>query len=419
MMTRADAVVIGAGALGLSAALHLAQLGLRDVVVVEQYAPGSQTSLRAAGLFKLIQPDRTRTELARLSVHKALRFAEEMGGALPVVRSGSVMLARTADHAALIRAEVEQSRAWGIVIEEIDGNEARRLLPFLTSGGIAAACYVPGDVYIEEPSSLLDAYLEAATRRGVQVRAHTRVTGIRLHGGEVAAVVTSGGEIETPIVVDAAGAWARGVGELAHAKVPVAPVRHQLYITAPISGIVAEQPIVRIIDAAVYVRPARGGLMLGGFEADPLAMDPRAEGPSFSAEDVPLDVTVLKRLEGPVVDQVPALRDATIQEHRGGLFTMTADGRFLVGPVPGVRGLWCATGCNGSGFSSSPALGQILAEWIVAGAPSIDLSILQPGRFAAGSFDDDALRAAGTWQYAHYYDPIASRPTPATATPRS
>ncbi len=410
MKSSAGAVVVGSGALGLSAALHLAQLGLRNVVVAEQYEPGSQTSPRAAGLFKLIQPDQTRTALARLSVHKVLHFEQETGVSLPVVQSGSIMMARTPEHAAMIEAEVAQSRRWGIEIETVDASEARRLMPFLGGTGVQAACYVPGDVYIEEPASLLQAYLAAATQRGVHVYAQTRVTAIRLQGDAVAAVVTEAGEIETPIVVDAAGAWARGVGALARAEIPVAPVRHQLYITAPITGIAAEQPILRVVDAAVYVRPARGGLMLGGFEADPLPLDPRAAGPDFTAGDVPLDLAVLQSLTASVLDQVPALHDAPIQEHRGGLFTMTPDGRFLVGPVRGVRGLWCATGCNGSGFSSSPALGQVLAEWIVEGAPSIDLSILQPGRFAPGAFDDDRLRQAGTWQYAHYYDPAASQP---------
>jgi len=94
-----------------------------------------------------------------------------------------------------------------------------------------------------------------------------------------------------------------------------------------------------------------------------------------------------------------------VREHRGGLFTMTTDGRFLVGPAPEVRGFWSATGCNGSGFSLSPAIGQVLAEWITAGTPSIDLSALEPARFAGAALDDERLRAAAVWQYAHYYDP--------------
>ena len=89
---------------------------------------------------------------------------------------------------------------------------------------------------------------------------------------------------------------------------------------------------------------------------------------------------------------------------------MTTDGRLLVGPAPEVRGFWSATGCNGSGFSLSPAIGQVLAEWITAGTPSIDLSALQPARFAGTALDDERLRAAAVWQYAHYYDPAFVRP---------
>lgn len=406
MDSQADAVVIGAGALGLSTALHLAIEGIGRVVVVDRFAPASQTSPRAAGLFKLIQPDVTRTRLSALSIHKALYFAQEMGVELPVTRSGSVMLARTEAHAALIRREVVQSQAWGVEVELIDPAEAHRLAPFLEPQGILAAAYTPGDIYIEEPSSLLDAYLAAARRRGVQVIGEKPVTGVRLRNGEVASVVTPRGEIAAPVVVDAAGAWARLVGQLAGAAVAVAPVRHQLLITEPIGGIQPTQPILRIVDTAVYLRPARGGLMLGGFESDPLLVALPPEGDGFSMDDVPLDMAVLDGLGATVRDQVPALAGAEVGEHRGGLFTMTPDGRFLVGPVPGVHGFWTATGCNGSGFSSSPGIGQTLAEWIVRGEPSIDLGILSPDRFADMVLDDERLRRLGVEQYTHYYDPM-------------
>jgi glycine/D-amino acid oxidase-like deaminating enzyme len=83
---------------------------------------------------------------------------------------------------------------------------------------------------------------------------------------------------------------------------------------------------------------------------------------------------------------------------------MTADGQFIVGPQPGVAGLWSATGCNGSGFSLSPGIGQVLAEWIVYGEPSIDLSAMAPGRFDDTVRDDEQLRDAAVWQYSHYYE---------------
>ena len=157
---------------------------------------------------------------------------------------------------------------------------------------------------------------------------------------------------------------------------------------------------------AVYLRPARGGLMLGGFEAGPLPLDPRQQPDSFSTDDVPLDLGVLRAMAGQVGAEVPVAGGAPVAEHRGGLFTMSPDGRFVAGPVPEVPGLWVASGCNGSGFSSSPALGEALAAWITTGAAPPGMTALAPGRF--GPLPDDELVTRGLWQYAHYYDPMAS-----------
>jgi glycine/D-amino acid oxidase-like deaminating enzyme len=408
---QAEAVVIGAGALGLSVALHLAELGMRDVLVLDQYEPASQTSPRAAGLFKLIQPDETRTRISQRSIGEALTFEDTFGVPLPVKRSGSLLAARTPEHAAMVQMEVERSRGWGVDVELVSAEEARRLVPYLDNAEeILAAAWTPGDVYIEEPASLLTAFMAAAERLGVSILGQAPVTGVDVHDGSVHGVKTPHGVVTAPLVVDAAGAWARLVGRLAGADVPVAPTRHQLFITEPVSGIDPMHPITRIVDAAVYLRPSRGGLMLGGFEADPLAIPNAVTEPNFSMGDVPLDFRVMERLRGSVQRQAPDLEGAEIAEHRGGLFTMTPDGRFLAGPVPGVRGLWTATGCNGSGFSSSPGIGAVLAEWIVDGEPTIDLSILTPERFVPGSLGDEELVERGRWQYAHYYDPGASEP---------
>jgi len=98
-----------------------------------------------------------------------------------------------------------------------------------------------------------------------------------------------------------------------------------------------------------------------------------------------------------------AVSVASVAEHRGGLFTMSPDGRFVTGPVPGLSGLWVASGCNGSGFSSSPAIGETLASWIVCGDAPGGMEALAPGRF--GPLGDEELVSRGIWQYAHYYDP--------------
>jgi glycine/D-amino acid oxidase-like deaminating enzyme len=392
--------VIGAGAFGLSTALHAAMLG-RSVVVVERAAAGSQASGRAAGLFKSVQADELRTILARRSIARALTFADWSGAELEVVRSGSYLIARTSEHKAYLAAEARQSGGWGVEVRE----ERADGLSYYHADGRELALWCPEDVYIAEPLSLIQAYAAACGLRGVELLEGEAVNAVSLSGGRVAGVETTRRSIRTGAVVDAAGAWVRQVAELAGGDAAVAPVRHQLLITEPAAVIDAGDPICRVVDAAVYLRPARGGLMVGGFEAAPLPVDPRAEPASFDTDDVPLDLAVLSALASQVAEHAP-LATSRVAEHRGGLFTMTPDGRFVLGPVPDVPGLWIASGCNGSGFSSSLAIGEALAGWITDQPGRLDITALSPGRF--GRVTDDWLVKQGSWQYAHYYDPVTA-----------
>jgi glycine/D-amino acid oxidase-like deaminating enzyme len=402
----ADLVVIGAGALGLSTALHAALLG-RSVVVVERAQAGSQASGRAAGLFKSVQADELRTVLARRSIALAVSFGDWAGAELDVTRSGSYLIARTPEHKAYLQTEARQSRGWGADVRETRAGDLTRLTYFHGDAG-ALALYCPEDVYIEEPAALVHAYVAACGLRGVELLEDEPVTGITLSGGRVAGIETTRRTIATAVAVDAAGAWTRQVAELAGGRAAVAPVRHQLLITERSAAVDPADPICRVVDAAVYLRPARGGLMFGGFEASPLPVDPRHQAASYSTDDVPLDLAVLRKLADQVAGEAPLVADAAVTEHRGGLFTMSPDGRFVAGPVPDVPGLWLASGCNGSGFSSSLALGEALAGWISDRQDRLDIGVLSPARF--GALTDQALVRAGIWQYAHYYDPAGQAP---------
>ena len=407
----ADVVVVGAGALGLSTALHCALAG-RSVVVVDRCAAGSQASGRAAGLFKSVQADELRTWLARRSIARAVSFAGWAGVPLEVARSASLLIARTAQHREYLARELAQSRGWGADVREADPGLVAERVSYYRAAGEEFALWCPEDIYIAEPASLIRAYLAACRLHGAVVAENEPVTGIPVTGGRVAGVQTAGRLITAPVVVDAAGGWVRQVAELAGVPVPLAPVRHQLLITGPQPQINPADPIVRVVDAAVYLRPSRGGLMFGGFEAGPLPLDPRRQPPSFTTDDMPLDVAVLRTMAAQVSAEAPAAGTAPVAEHCGGLFTMSPDGRFVAGPVPQLPGLWVASGCNGSGFSSSPALGEALATWITTGTPPPGFAALSPARF--GPLPDDTLVTQGLWQYAHYYDPAERPATPAT-----
>jgi glycine/D-amino acid oxidase-like deaminating enzyme len=398
----ADVVVIGAGALGLSTALHCALAG-QSVIVVERHTAGSQASGRAAGLFKSVQADELRTRLARRSIARAASFADWAGVPLQVARSGSFLIARTAQHRELLARELAQSRGWGADVREADPAGPGQRLSYYRAAGEQFVLWCPEDIYIEEPVSLILAYLAACRLHGVMVAEDEPVMGIPVTGGRVAGVQTDSRVITAPVVVDAAGGWVRQVAELAGAWVPLAPVRHQLLITGPAADIDPADPITRVVDAAVYLRPARGGLMVGGFEADPLPVDPRQQPATFTTDDVPLDLGVLRRLAAQISDEVPPAATAPVAEHRGGMFTMSPDGRFVAGPVPGLTGLWVASGCNGSGFSSSLAIGEALASWIARGVAPPGMDALAPARFSP--LPDSTLISHGLWQYAHYYDP--------------
>ena len=403
MIRTADAVVIGAGAFGASAAYHLARLGAR-VALLDRVAPGSQTSPRAAGLTSQVRATPALTALARRAVAKLAAFTEETGQPLRFTQSGALKIARTERDAAQLAREVRVGRAAGVEIDLVSVADARRRLPILQDSGIAAVTWSPHDCHVE-PSELPLGYCRAAEKLGAVVLAHTPATGFRLSGEGVEAVRTPSGEIATRVVVDAAGAWSRIVAELLGAPLPVVPTRHQLLITEPIAGVAPEFPIARVIDANVYIRYERGGLMLGGYEPDPVQYDMRALPASFEIADLPLDIDVLWSLARRVADQFPIFLDPSLRiaEHRGGLPTMTADDRYIAGPLPGVAGAWVLSGCCVGGLSISPALGEALAHWIVSGAPTLDLAEISPARFAAGPIPETDLRERCRHAYASHY----------------
>ena len=293
----------------------------------------------------------------------------------------------------------------GLDARLISPEAAHRLNPFLEPAGVLAVLWVGEDLYFD-PAQVAVGFARGAGARGATILPHTTVTGVGIVDGSVTGVETGRGPIRTPVVVDAAGAWTRQVAAMSGIRVPIVPTRHQLFVTEPLPGVRADLPMVRIMDAGVYVRSCEGGLLWGVFEEDPRRFDMDELDGHFQIADLSLDPDVLWRAAADVALQLPALGAARVREHRGGLPTMTADGHHIVGPAPAAEGFFIAGGCNVAGLSISPAIGDAIAAWITEGGPPIDLAALSLERFRSDTTSEEQLREQALWQYRHFYGSV-------------
>jgi glycine/D-amino acid oxidase-like deaminating enzyme len=395
-------LVIGAGALGASTAYHLARRGAGKVALLDRYELGSQTSPRAAGLTSKVAGTELGARLMDEAVEQLSRFESDSGRSVNFHRSGSLKAALTPAGEARLQRDAEHATALGIPAEIISHAEAARLAPFFQPRRARCILYCSEDAWVD-PEKVAVGYAARAADCRVELRPNTAVAKVLHDAGRVVGVLTQYGELRAPVVVDAAGAWATLVAEMADIRVPMVPTRHQLYVTDPIAGVEPFQPIVRIHENSVYVRPEQGGLLLGGYEDEPRQFDPAELPDGFEMSDLPLDLGVLRGLTDEVIEFFPPLRGVSIREHRGGLPTLTPDGQHIAGPVPNLDGFYVISGCNVGGLSISPALGRALADLILDGHSEPDLRPYYLERFTNTYSDPHQLAAACREAYSRKY----------------
>ena len=395
---RADVVVVGAGGFGTSIAFHLAARGA-EVALVDRSPAASETSAMAAGIAMQVHPTEAGTRLALASLAALTGLQATTGRALAYHQAGSIKVARTAAHARILREEIAFGRRLGVTIDPLAPAEAMRLAPWLRVDGATALSIVRHDLHFE-PADLPRLYLAAARERGAHVAEGVAVTRVAVADGAVCAVDTDAGTIRTPAVVLAAGAWTAPLAAALGVTLPVAAVRHELFVTGPVAGIDAATPHVRVMDANAYARPYRGGLMAGAYETAPVAVDPAAS-PAGLPDGLASDATALGERLGAVADVIPALATATVAEVRAGVPTMSPDGTFVIDRLPGIAGAYAVTGDNVMGLHVTPAVGALLAGWIADGSRPALLQPFALDRFAGRGAAE--LRAAALAQYATKY----------------
>jgi 4-methylaminobutanoate oxidase (formaldehyde-forming) len=400
----ARVVVIGGGVIGTSAAFHLAASGVENIVLLERGPIAGGTTPFAAGQTAYLPSKKYLVPFTSYCIEFFEHFAERTGYAIDFHQHGSLRVVLSEDYLPTIDTRLEIAKELGDAATLLTPQQARELVPGLDVPDAKGILFMPRDGYVE-PRSVAAAYAAAARDRGVTLCTRTPVTGVEIVDGTVRAVRTAAGTIRTTWVVVAAGAWTRQFCQRLGLNIKTVPVRHQALVTAPLAVVAARQPIVRIVEPQVYVRPEAGGLLVGGYGYRPLSFDMDTFPPDFEIPALEADQIYYHQLAEAAAQYFPVLQHAGVIQERRGLPTMTPDGQYLVSTVPQVQGLLVAAGCQVGGIWSSPGLGRMVAD-LVAGRDSLlPVAAFQADRFAEAYAHDTALRSQCERVYAcHYLD---------------
>ena len=401
MKSAARAVVIGGGVGGCSILYWLTRLGWEDVVLCERSELTSGSTFHSAGLVGQLRGSLSLTKMMMSSVELYRTLGDEVGLETGWHEVGSIRLASSEERLEELARQAGWAKTFGLPLELVSADEAQQLFPPMSTAGVLGAAFLPTDGYID-PSQLTFALAEGARRHGAEIYTNSRVTAIEVDRNRVAGVVTDRGEIRTQIVVDAGGIFAREIGQLAGVNVPVIPMAHEYLVTRP-QGLPLDMPTMRDPSLLVYFRGESGGLVMGGYERHPApwSLDgiPGDFNGKLLAEDWP---RFEELMEGALV-RVPDLGDAEVIRLINGPEAFTPDGEFILGPSD-VRGFWVAAGFCAHGLAGAGGMGQLMAEWIVEGLPSLDVWEMDSRRFGRHYESREYTLARTTEVYSTYYD---------------
>ena len=388
MQSHARVVVIGGGVVGCSILYHLTEAGWTDAVLLERDELTAGSTWHAAGLLPLFNMSYAGGLLHRYSIDLYARLSAEWDRDVGLRRVGNLRMART-------RARMEEFQTYATTADSIgtphewwSPDEIKRRFPLVNTEGLQGALYHPTDGYIN-PADITLLLADAARRNGAVIHRQTEVTALtKLPSGEWK-VRTDKGDVICDVVVTATGNHALRTAAMVGLTIPVIPVEHQYIVTDEIPEIVAwrkagnpEHPILRDADARWYMREERGGLILGPYEKGAPAWGAYGVPDGFKAELLPPD---LERLEWHIEEafhRMPCFEKGGVKTVYNGPISYTPDGNPLVGPAPGLRGLYLAEGFS-FGITAAGGAGKYLTQMIIEGEAEIDTLAIDPRRFGA------------------------------------
>src|SRR5690349_751432 len=383
-----DAIVIGAGVMGASLAFHLAERGLKTAILERKVSASGATG-HSSGLVRMHYDLAAESQLTFVSYKNYFSsWKERVGGECGFINTGFLQIARR-EHEDKLRGNVANQQSIGINTSVISAAEVKELFPDLITEHFDYAAYEPDSGYADATLTT-NSFLEAAKRNGAALVQNCEVTAINTSGGRVTGVSTTKGDFDAPIVINAAGAWAKQVADLADIDVPLETWTHDVaFLHRPPSLGKFPAAIDDVINC--YFRPEGSALILAAGEDESM----RGEPPD--AEDQTPTPTFLEKLIDAMVQRIPKIEESGLHSIHVGRDGLTPDQRAIYGSS-GLVGFYLACGLSGTGFKTSPAAGASLVELIVDGTPkTVDITPFRFERFDEGKLNE------GEYGYGHIW----------------
>jgi 4-methylaminobutanoate oxidase (formaldehyde-forming) len=379
---RAHVVIVGGGVIGTSVAYHLTKLGFTDVLLLEQGQLSCGTTWHAAGLVGQLRASESATRLVQYSTQLYTELESEVGLSAGYKQCGGVTVARTEDRMIQLRRTAANAAAFGMECELLSPEQALEHYPVMRIDDLVGAIWLPGDGKAN-PTDLTYALAKGARMRGARIVEKARVIDVLSADGRVTGVRTEAGDVGAEIVVNCAGQWAKQIGARAGATVPLHSAEHFYVVSERIDGVHPDLPVLRDPDGYTYFKEEVGGLVIGGFE-------PEAK-PWVSPDNVPYpfefqlldeDWEHFEILMNNALLRIPALEATGIKKFYNGPESFTPDNQFILGEAPQLANFFVGAGFNSVGIATAGGAGRALAEWIVNGVPTGDLTGVDIRRFA-------------------------------------
>ena len=387
----AQVVIIGGGIHGCSVAYHLAKNGWKDVVLVERKKLTSGTTWHAAGLVGQLQGSHATTAFASYGVELLQEIEAETGLSPGFRQNGSISIAVNQNRLSELKRKADFAKLFGVEASFIETDAIAERWPLMNAEGVLGGIYMPSDGSAN-PTDLTQALARGARMNGAKIFENIKVETVLTSGGKVTGVETDAGIVSAEFVVNCAGMWARDLGRKNGVGVPLHACEHYYLVTEPIAGLPSDLPVLRSYCDGTYWKEDAGKLLFGfaHFHAKAWSKDGIPE--SFEFDSLPfIEDDVMEVLELAMA-RVPCLTEIGIRTFFNGPESYSHDGRFTLGEAPDVKNYFVIAGVNSTGIQSGSGAGKAVADWIMAGHPTMDLSEMDPARIEAFQAQDRYLQ---------------------------